>query len=123
MTIAALALSVLIIVLSAVGIVAPSRVLAIARWVRTPVGLYAIAALRVLLGAVLFLAAPGARAPQVLRILGILTIVAGVVTPMIGIDRTRRIIDWVEARGPGFIRGWSPVGIVFGLLLIYAIAR
>ncbi len=123
MQLVALGLSVSIAVLSALYFVAPARLLNVTRWFQTPVGLYAASALRLLLGVALFLVAPSSRAPRVLRILGILIFVAGLVTPFIGVDRSRKLLDWWSARGPGFNRVWAAVSFAFGLFLVYAIAR
>ena len=120
MLIVALVISAFVIVLGLVGIVAPARILKIALWFQTPVGLYAASALRLVFGASLFLVAPGSREPHVLRVLGILIFVAGMVTPFIGVDRSRRLLDWWSARGPGFNRVMSAVGLAFGAFLIWA---
>ena len=66
------------------GIVAPDRLLAIGQAVVTPGGLYAIGALRVGIGIVLLLAAPGARLPNTLRVLGAVSFVSGLATPPSG---------------------------------------
>jgi len=57
MRLVAIALSAFIAVLGATGIVAPARLLAIARSFETPFGLEAAAVLRLVLGTTLFLAA------------------------------------------------------------------
>ena len=122
MQIVALALSVLMALLGALSFVAPVRALDIARVFDRPSGLYALAAIRLVVGVVLFLAAPGSRQPGVLRILGILIGVAGIITPFVGLDRQRRLLNWWSARGLGFQRGWAAVGFAFGLFLVYAVA-
>jgi hypothetical protein len=122
MRLLALFLSALIAVLGVIGIVAPARLLAIARSFDTPLGLYAAAALRLVLGTALFLAAPASRAPRVLRVLGIVSFVAGLITPFIGVDRYRRLLEWWSAWGPGFLRGWAVIALTLGLFLIYALA-
>ena len=122
MRLLALFLSAFIAVLGVIGIVAPARLLAIARWLDTPLGLYAAAALRLVLGTALFLAAPASRAPRVLGVLGIVSFVAGLITPFIGVDRYRRLLEWWSAWGPGFHRGWAAIALILGLFLIYALA-
>ena len=59
----------------------------------TPAGLYAAAGLRLVLGTALFLAAPTSRTPKMLRILGVVIFVAGLATPLIGIDHARVIVE------------------------------
>ena len=122
MQLVALALSVLIAILGAVSFVAPIRALNIARAFDSPGGLYALAAIRLVLGVVLFLAGPSSRQPEVLRILGILIGVVGIITPFVGLDRQRRLLNWWSARGLGFQRAWAAVGFAFGLFVAYAVA-
>ena len=122
MQLVALALSILVAVLGALSFVSPVRALNIARVFDSPGGLYALAAIRLLLGAVLFLAGPSSREPEVLRILGILIVVVGIITPFVGLDRQRRVLNWWSARSLGFQRAWAAVGFAFGLCLVYAVA-
>lgn len=121
MTLVALVLSLSVAVLGAVGLVSPPRLFAIVRSFQTPVGLYLAAALRLVLGAALFLAAPASRAPEFLRILGVVIVVAGLITPLFGLDRFRRLLDWWAAQGPIFVRVWATFALAFGLLLAYAL--
>jgi hypothetical protein len=121
MTFVALALSLCVAALGALGIVSPLRLVEFFRLFQSPTGLYAAAAFRVALGAALFFAAPASRAPETIRILGIIILVAGLVTPMVGLERLRRIIDWWSMRGPTFTRIWAGVALAFGLLLAYAV--
>jgi membrane-bound ClpP family serine protease len=97
------------------------RLLGIVRHFQSPAGIYAAAALRIILGVVLFLAAPTSRAPEVVRILGIIILVAGLITPLFGLERFRRLLDWWSARGPAFMRVWAGFALAFGLLLAYTV--
>jgi len=117
MRLVALTLSLVISVVGAVGIVMPAVLLAISRPFLTPAGLYAAAGLRVVLGTALFLAAPASRAPKTLCALGVVIVVAGLVTPLVGIDRARAIVEWWTAQGTAFLRVWAGVALVFGLCL------
>ena len=118
----ALTLSIVITVVGAVGSVVPTFLLAISRPFLTPAGLYAAAALRLVLGTALFMAAPTSRAPKALRILGVIIIVAGLVTPLIGVERARTIVEWWAAHGSAFMRAWAGVALAFGLFLVYVTA-
>jgi hypothetical protein len=121
MALVALALSLVVASVGALGVVSPPKLLNLVRSFHSPVGLYVAAAFRVVLGAALVLAARTSRAPEVLRILGFIILVAGLVTPMFGLERFRRLIEWWFARGPAFTRAWSAVALAFGLLLAYAV--
>jgi hypothetical protein len=118
----ALTFSIVIAVVGAVGIVVPTSLLAIAGLFVTPVGIYAAAALRLVLGTALFVAAPTSQAPQTLRILGVVIIVAGLVTPLIGVARARAIVEWWTGQGTALMRVWAGVALALGVFLTYAAA-
>ncbi len=122
MTLVALLLSLFIVALGALGVASPSRLLGVVRGLQTRAGLYFAAVFRVLLGLALFFAAPSSRAPELLRILGVFIVVAGLVTPFFGLERYRKLLDWWSARGSLFVRVWATFALAFGLLLAYAVA-
>lgn len=121
MTLVALVLSVFIAALGALGVASPSRLLGVVRSFQTPAGLYFAAALRVVLGVALFFAAPASRAPELIRILGVVIFVGGLITPLFGLERFRRLLDWWSARGSAFIRAWAAFALAFGFLLAHAV--
>jgi hypothetical protein len=120
MALAVLALGIVIALVGAVGIVAPALLLAIAVLFATPSGLYAAAAFRVALGTAVVVAATTSRTPTTFRILGVIIIVGGVVTPLIGVERARMFVALWATQGATFIRLWAGVAVVFGLFLAYA---
>jgi len=121
MTFIALVLSLFVAALGALGMVSPMRLLNIVRHFQSLAGIYAAAALRIILGVALFFAAPSSRAPEVVRILGTIILVAGLITPLFGLERFRRLLNWWSAQGPAFMRVWAGFALAFGLLLAYAI--
>ena len=121
MTLVALIICLLLSALGALGVVSPSRLLGVVQNFQTPLGLYFAAAVRVVLGIALFSAAPTSRAPDLIRILGVVIIVMGVVTPFFGLERFRRLLDWWSAQGSAFIRAWAVLALAFALSLAYAI--
>jgi len=48
-------------------------------------------------------------------------LVAGLITPLFGLERFGRILNWWSARGPVFMRVWAGFALVMGLLLAYAL--
>jgi len=121
MAFVALILSLFVAALGAVGIVSPTRLLGFIRQFQRPAGLYIAAFLRIVLGVALFVAAPASRSPEVVRIAGIIIFVSGFITPLFGLDRFRRILNWWSTRPPAFQRVWAGFALVFGLLLAYAV--
>ena len=118
----ALLVGLFILAMGVLGIVAPDGLLTAVRSLLTPGGLYLVAALRVVFGVVLLLAAPSSRAPTVLRLLGMITFIAGLITPLFGIERARAIFEWWFARGPAFMRLWTALAVAFGAFVVYAVA-
>jgi len=121
MTTIALIFSLSVVGLGVLGLVAPSRLLSIDRYFQTPAGLYFAAAIRVAMGVALFLAAPASLAPEAIRILGVVIVVAGVATLFFGLDRLRGLVDWWSAHRSALIRPFAVLALVFGLLLTYAL--
>ena len=102
-----------IMVVGLVGAFMPDSLITVGRYVLTPVGLYAIATVRVGIGLLLMLVAPISRAPKTLRALGAAVLVAGLATPFFGVARARAIFDWEVAQGTALIR--VTAGLVFAI--------
>ena len=121
MTSLALAIGFFVAAVGIVGIVAPHSLQTIAQYSVTPLGLYAAAALRAAFGVILVLAGPASRTPKVLRVVGCIALVFGLITPFLGVDRARAILDWWSSQGPGLIRLWPAVAAVVGVFIVYAV--
>ncbi len=103
------------------GVVAPDRLVTIGPYFVTPLGIYGAATLRIGIGLVLARVAPVSRAPKTLRILGVIAVIAGVVTLFLGTERAQAILEWWSAQGPGFIRLWAGLPLVLGGFIAYAV--
>ena len=112
----------LIAAMGILGIVAPSVPLQFARSLLTPSALYIVAAVRVCFGLLLVWVAHGSRAPIALRVLGVLIVIAGAITPFFGVERARAILDWWSSQGAAFMRVGMGFAVVFGLFVVYAVA-
>ena len=117
----ALALSLFVVILGAIGIIRPEALLGVARHFQSPAGLYVAAAIRIVLGVALLFAASTSRAPGVIRVLGIVVLVAGFITPFVGPERARAIIDWWSSQGPLSMRAWGGFALAFGSFLVWAL--
>jgi hypothetical protein len=118
----AFGLSLVIAALGALGIVSPARLLAFVRHVQTPEGLYVAAALRLALGVALILVASTSRAPNPVRIVGVLAVVAALATPLIGLERFGMLVDWWSGEGSLFVRVWAMIPFALGLYVAWAVA-
>ncbi len=121
MTYVALGLSLFIVALGVLGILSPARLLAFVRRIQTPGGLYTAAALRLVFGVALFLVAPESKAPDLLRIFGVLAVLAALLTPFVGLGRFGKVVDWWSSRGSLFIRAWSAIAFALGLYVAWAV--
>ena len=91
MKVIAIVIGALVVTVGLVGLINPPTFLAIGQAVVTPIGLYVVAALRVGIGLVLLLAASASRMPRTLRIGGVVVMLAGMATPIFGVDRSRAV--------------------------------
>ena len=108
----ALLIALFIMVVGMAGVFMPDRLMTVGPYVVTPVGLYAVAALRVGIGLVLMLVAPISRTPRTLRAFGAVVFIAGLTTPLFGVERARAVFDWEATQGTALMR------VLAGLLLV-----
>lgn len=123
MTIAIVLIGAFIAAVGILGTLFPLGLIRLAEiaW-RAPRILFVGAAIRLVIGALLIVAAEQSRFPWTFRVLGAITIAAGLALPLVGFDRLQRFIDWWVRRPDWMIRGWAVVAVAFGAFLIYAIA-
>jgi len=120
----ALALPVGIVALLAgiLGVAWPLEFIRFGYRINTSLGLCAIGVLRIVLGLILFLAAPGSRTPTTMRLLGGFLIVDGLVAPFIGIKHAKDILDWWIEKGASVIRLPFCLDILIGVFVICGFA-
>ncbi|MCM3876405.1 MAG: hypothetical protein NEA02_08300 [Thermoanaerobaculia bacterium] len=120
---AALLIGLFIAGLGTLGIAAPEVFVRAVRFFQTPPTIYLAAVIRVAVGIVLILAAAASRAPRVLRVLGFLIVIGGVLTPFVGIRGAEVIIGWWSAGGHAFVRVWAGVALAIGVFIAYAVVQ
>ena len=102
-------------------IVAPEWMIGLRSLVATQAGLLVIAVVRIAIGVVLIMGAPGTRAPKLLQIAGAILLGAGLATPLFGVERTKAVMEWEAAQGPVLIRTIGGIVIVLGGLLAFSL--
>jgi len=107
--------------LGGIGLLAPSALAAMALALRGPLGLALASALRLVLGAAMFVAAPTSRAPALFRVLGALTFAVGLLMPLIGVTRFDGLLDWWTGLGPVVTRVWCASAVAIGSAIAYGI--
>jgi len=101
------------------GLLVPDRVMSARVIAATQSGLLAIAVLRSAIGIVLIMVAPRSRAPKTLQVFGALLLLAGMVTPLFGVARSKAVLDWEAAQGPMLVRGWAIVAVALSGALAF----
>ncbi|MFH1339296.1 MAG: hypothetical protein ABIH40_05595 [Candidatus Omnitrophota bacterium] len=83
--------------------------------------LYAAGLLRLLLGIILLLAAPQCKQTAVVTVLGILILIGGILIFLLGLEKTKSILEWWNKKPPAALRLMGLVTLAIGLLLFYSV--
>ena len=111
----------LLVIAGLIGIFSPVTLIGLVNRFKNTAGLYIGAVVRIGLGVVFWLVAPSSKAPLVFQILGIASILAGILLPVLGTERITKVLDWWTSLGDMFVRGWGLVVILVGGLLAYGV--
>ena len=110
----------LIILLGLFGIARPHSLIdAVLSW-PTAARFYFSVLTRLVLGVLFILAAPRCRLPRLIYVLGAIILLIGIVLFFLGADRVDGILHWFCTGSELCIRLIYLIGILFGVLLIYA---
>ena len=120
LNVAAMIIGLAIAVLGGVGLVAPSLLVDFGNSLLTETGLYIVAAVRIAFGLLLLFAAPRSRMPRALRAIGIVIVIAGLITPLFGVERSASMFHWLSAQGFALVRVAATFAIVIGAFVLYA---
>ena len=104
------------------GVVAPQSLMPLRRYVLTPIGLLVIASIRIAIGVLFIMVAPRSRVPRIMRGLGGFLLLAGLVTPLFGVERARAIADWEAAQSLTLIRTVAVLITLLGAMLAFAVS-
>jgi hypothetical protein len=121
-TVAAVVIGVALVAQGVFGIAAPDAFVRVLRVVQTPPVIYGAALVRIAFGVVLFKAAPASRTPMILRVLGALIALGGLLTPFFGVRVGHAILDAWTAAGPGIVRMWAGIALALGVFVVYSAA-
>jgi hypothetical protein len=84
-------------------------------------GLYVAAAMRVVMGAILILAAPTSRTPAAFRVIGGVAFVVGLLFPLIPLESWAKLIRWWTVENLTLYRAGSALAAIpFGAYIAYA---
>ncbi len=101
-------------------VVTPDWFLSITDW-GSQRGLLTGAAVDVVVGFALILAAPNSKYPKTLRILGILALTAGLTMPFVPLDFWAAYMQWwIVENASAFRWGYATAVTLFGAFMVYA---
>lgn len=83
--------------------------------------LWLVIAIRLTIGALMWVAATGSRTPRTLKVLAVLMIVSGLAIPLVGIEGVRSIADWGAGLQSIALRVVGLVTIGFGAFIIWSL--
>jgi len=82
--------------------------------------LYITVGTRIALDLLLFFAAPSCRLPRFTRVIGVIAVLSGIVSALIGASRLESIVQWMSAKPSGVIRLMYTLDIILGAFLVYS---
>ena len=108
-----------VIAVGVTGIIAPDRLFSLGSIVATPAGLLGIAVIRIAIGIVLIMTA--SRMPRTLQVIGGVVLLAGLVTPLFGVERTRAVLAWEAAQDTVWLRIGGALAVAIGTFLTFSL--
>lgn len=112
-----LAIAGLLILLGLTGVLWPAGLTEVAKWSFSPKGLYTGAGLRVLIGALLIIAAGATAMPKTVRVIGVIIFVAGTLTALLSVETAQRMATWFFDNGEDRVRMMACLPLTVGLFL------
>lgn len=121
----AFAIGMLIAAFGAAGILAPWGLVWVAQHAVTSGVFYVVAVVRLVFGLTLISVASVSRAPQTIRVLGYVILIAAIATALTGaaaIDRARTVIEWWVQQGSVIVGLTGVLVMALGGFVAYACA-
>jgi hypothetical protein len=120
MKIIALGIGALLILLGLTGVLWPEGLLDLVKYSFTSTGIYVIAITRMVLGALLLVAASATRTPNTIRVIAVIIFLAGVATALINPERAQLLKDWWVSHGPDTLRIAACFPLAVGFFILVA---
>ena len=103
------------------GLASPAWMVSfVSRW-PSKTGLWVAFIIRLAFGISLWLVAPASRAPTVLQVLAVVSVVSALVLPLLGVSRFKSMLSWWSSQSPGFMRILSAVALVVGVFILWSV--
>jgi hypothetical protein len=114
-------LAAFVVAIGVTATLAPGAIVSLRSLASTQSALLVLAALRAAIGVVLIMVAPRSRAPRTLRVAGAVMLLAGLATPLFGVERSRAVLAWEAEKGTLLIRLGGAIVVALGGLLAFAL--
>ena len=110
------------LVVGIVGLISPDYGTTVRRaYFAAPLTLYTAAAIRMVMGLVVILAARGSRAPLAMRALGALMSLQGLTATALGPEHARAVLEFETKQGHAILRLGAAVALAAGVFMAYAL--
>ena len=104
------------------AVVWPNSLVSFSNLFLTMRGLWIAAAIRLVIGALLWLTAPVSRTPLVFRLFGVLYFLSGILLPILGLDFLSGMVAWGSDLGDLALRGMGLLAAAFGAFFVWSVA-
>jgi hypothetical protein len=82
--------------------------------------LYVTAGARIVIGLLLFFAAPSCRLPRFTRVIGVIAFLTGIVWAILGASRLESIVQWISAKPSGIIQLIYVLAVILSAFLVFS---
>jgi hypothetical protein len=113
----ALIIALMMVSLGLTGVLWPEGLMQLASNSFTGTGMYVVAAVRVVLGALLIVAASATRTPKTIRVIGLIILLVGIAGAFVPAERALAVKDWLVNRGPDTLRIAACLPLVVGIFV------
>jgi hypothetical protein len=120
MKIITLGIAALLILVGLTGVLWPEGLMDLMKYSFTSTGIYVAAITRMVLGALLLVAARATRTPKTIRVIAVIIFLAGVATALINPERAQLLKDWWLSQGPDALRIAACFPLAVGFFILVA---
>jgi membrane-bound ClpP family serine protease len=113
----ALLIASLMILFGLTGVLWPEGLMGLLTYSFTSSGIYVLAVVRMVLGALLLVAAKATRTPKTVRVIGVIIFAAGVATALTSVERAQMLKDWWVSQGPDSLRIAACIPLAVGCFI------
>jgi uncharacterized protein YjeT (DUF2065 family) len=112
-----LLIAILLILLGLTGVFYPTGLMDLAKWSFTPKGLFPAAAIRIVFGLVLLVAAGATAMPKTVRVIGGIIFIGGIATAFLSGETAQRLASWWLENGEDRLRMTACIPLAIGIFL------